>query len=148
VPRRLGRECLSASEPSASGCDPSSCHFSPVTGEGVEVVTWQDDPGEFECCALPFSLPTLFGVEHQQDVSSPPYLRALRPFRPLDGAFRVGLRWAGDRRHTDDLQRSTSLADWAPVLAVPGVTFYSRSSRRRATSCESAACRSMTWPPS
>jgi tetratricopeptide (TPR) repeat protein len=93
--------------------------------EGVEVVTWQDDPGEFECCTLSFSLPTLFGVEHQQDVSSPPYLRALKPFRLLEGAFRVGLRWAGDRAHTDDLQRSTSLVDWAPVLAVPGVTFYS-----------------------
>jgi hypothetical protein len=93
--------------------------------EGVEVITWQDDPGEFECCTLSFSLPTLFGVEKEQDVSAPPYLRALKPFRPLEGAFRVGLRWAGSPSHTDDLQRSTSLTDWASVLTVPGVTFYS-----------------------
>jgi hypothetical protein len=44
---------------------------------------------------------------------------------PLDGALRVGIRWAGWRHHPDDLVRSTRLADWEPVLQVPGVRFYS-----------------------
>jgi hypothetical protein len=43
----------------------------------------------------------------------------------LPGSFRVGIRWAGSPSHIDDLNRSTALEDWLPVLQVPGVTFYS-----------------------
>jgi hypothetical protein len=44
---------------------------------------------------------------------------------PLAGAFKVGIVWAGQPGHPDDEIRSTTLADWAPVLEVPGVTFCS-----------------------
>jgi hypothetical protein len=59
--------------------------------------------------------------------------------RPLPGSFRVGLRWAGLPTHLNDGNRSTRLADWAPVLAVPGVTFYSLQLGRDAAAEERAA---------
>ena len=93
--------------------------------EGVEVTSHLEAPGDFDQCVLSYSLPAIFGVEHPDHVARPPYLRPPGTFRRLPGAFRVGLRWAGDRAHTYDLLRSTSLADWAPLLDVPGVTFYS-----------------------
>lgn len=92
---------------------------------GVDLLSWEDDPGEFEAYCLSYNLPHLFGVERPEDVQAAPYLRAVKPFRPLPGKFRVGIRWAGNPSHTEDLIRSTSLADWATVLDVPGVTFYS-----------------------
>ncbi|CAN5803412.1 hypothetical protein BH24GEM1_BH24GEM1_20150 [soil metagenome] len=91
----------------------------------VDVVPWSDDPGGFECCTLSFSLPHLFGVKHPDDVRAKPYLRAVGEFRPLEGAFRVGLRWAGNPGLRHDLLRSTELSAWKAVLDVPGVTFYS-----------------------
>lgn len=92
---------------------------------GVDVITWDDPPGKFERCALSYNLPTLFETQRAQDVPPAPYLRALRSFRPLAGDVRVGIRWAGDPAHSMDLTRSTALEAWGPVLAVPGVTFYS-----------------------
>ena len=39
--------------------------------------------------------------------------------------MRVGLVWAGSPTHRDDANRSVPLALLAPVLAVPGISFYS-----------------------
>jgi hypothetical protein len=98
-----------------------------LTGQwrGVDVLSWDDEPGEFDLYGLTYDLPAIFGVEQPEDVRADACLRALRPFRPLPGAFRVGIRWAGSPSHIDDLNRSTALEDWLPVLQVPGVTFYS-----------------------
>ena len=92
--------------------------------EGVDVRSTTEGPGDFDRCVLSYSLPTIFGVEHPGDVVRPPYLRPTA-FRPLLGAFRVGLRWAGDARNAFDFMRSIPLSEWAAVLDVPGVTFYS-----------------------
>jgi hypothetical protein len=104
---------------------------------GVDVISWDDDLGEFDLYGLTYDLPAIFGVEQPEDVRAGPYLNALQPFRPLAGAFRVGIQWAGSPNHIDDLNRSTALEDWLLVLQVPGVTFYSlqlddfvRSARR------------------
>jgi hypothetical protein len=91
----------------------------------VEVTSNGDDPGAFDRCVLSYTLPHLFGVDVPEDVARPPYLLATGPrFRALPGALRVGIRWAGDRAHYQDRMRSTDLSAWAPVLSVPGVTFY------------------------
>lgn len=39
--------------------------------------------------------------------------------------FHVGICWRGSKAQINDRIRSTSLAEWAPVLDVPGVTFHS-----------------------
>ena len=93
---------------------------------GVTVISKKEDPGQFDQCVLSYSLPKIFGVERPEDVARPgAYLRAVSRFRPLKGEFRVGIRWAGHVAHVFDLHRSTQLEDWAPVLEVPGVSFYS-----------------------
>lgn len=42
-----------------------------------------------------------------------------------DTSFRVGLAWAGSPGQRDDFNRSCRLERFAPLAAVPGVTFYS-----------------------
>jgi hypothetical protein len=92
-----------------------------MTGQwpGVDIIGWDDDPGEFDLYGLTYDLPAIFGVERTEDVRAKPYLRALEPFRQLPGAFRVGIRWAGSPTHLDDLNRSTALEECLPVLEVP-----------------------------
>ncbi len=91
----------------------------------AEVIGVAQDPGDFECWTSTTRLPPLFGVRRPDDVASGPYLRATEPFRPLDGAFKVGLRWAGDPHHNQDNLRSIALSAWEVILGLPGVTFYS-----------------------
>ena len=94
--------------------------------EGVTVVT---SVGELieppEAWVWAMSLPEQLGIRSPADLLPAPYLRAPIAFRALPGAFRVGLVWAGSPEHSNDPWRSTRLAQWAPVLDVPGVTFYS-----------------------
>ena len=92
---------------------------------GVEVIRWNASPGPYDRCVLSNSLPRIFGVERPEDVRSVPYLRSSAPPPALAGTVRVGLRWAGEPVHVEDVHRSTRLADWGAVLDVPGVTFYS-----------------------
>ena len=73
------------------------------------------------------------GCARPEDVPPAPYLRAFQVRPPLAGEFKVGLVWAGQPGHCEDELRSTRLADWGPVLEVPGVTFYSLQLGRAAT---------------
>jgi hypothetical protein len=41
------------------------------------------------------------------------------------GERRIGIVWAGRAEYLNDRRRSTRLAEWAPVLAVPGVRWFS-----------------------
>jgi hypothetical protein len=91
----------------------------------VDVVTWEEDPGAFDACALSSGLPFLRGAADRDDVRAAPYLRSVEEFRPLPGDFRVGIRWAGYPGLPLDRDRSTELPDWAAVLETPGVSFYS-----------------------
>jgi tetratricopeptide (TPR) repeat protein len=42
----------------------------------------------------------------------------------LPGERRIGIVWAGRAEYLNDRRRSTRLAEWAPVLAVPGVRWF------------------------
>ena len=83
-------------------------------------------PADFYTSVI--SLPGLLGITLENIPGQAPYLQApparhLPPARP--GNFKVGLVWAGSPTHNDDAARSLPLAMLAPVLAVPGVTFFS-----------------------
>ena len=91
----------------------------------AEVIGIEQDPGDFECWTSTTRLPPLFGVRRPDDVACGPYLRATEPFRPLDGGFKIGLRWAGDPTHDQDDLRSIDLSAWEGILGLPGVTYYS-----------------------
>lgn len=76
-------------------------------------------------------LPHLFGTELDSIPQQVPYLTvdadqvaAWRP-RIATDRFNVGLCWAGRPTHPNDRNRSVTLATFAPLARVPGVTFYS-----------------------
>jgi hypothetical protein len=94
-------------------------------GWDVEVAPWHDYGTGYDRWLNTDGLPGVCGCARPDDVPPAPYLRATRVRAPLAGTFRVGLVWAGQPGHPDDGIRSTTLADWAPVVEVPGVNFYS-----------------------
>jgi hypothetical protein len=89
-------------------------------GTGVRVVTSPDAVLPTVRWTRDYRLPTLLAVQKPRDVAGEPYFRSLETFRPLDGEFRVGIRWAGLRDDTRDRLRSSTLAAWAPVIAISG----------------------------
>jgi Flp pilus assembly protein TadD len=92
-----------------------------VRGESLPDFSWQ----------CPFmSLPLAFGTDLASIPAKIPYLHAdpdkVQAWsQRLEGeGLRVGLVWAGNPKHVNDCQRSLSLAQFAPVTQVPGVSFY------------------------
>jgi len=99
---------------------------------GIEVLGDRGDPAPYQCDAVLLSLPRLFRTRLETIPASVPYLRAPADARkrwaprvaPLPG-LKVGLVWAGNPEHVNDMRRSHSLATLAPVLDVPGISFVS-----------------------
>jgi len=82
----------------------------------------------FDCYLSLISVPHIFGITLENIPSRTPYLAA-PAFDRLPaakaGQVKVGLVWAGSTTHHQDAYRSIPLADFAPILEVPGVAFYS-----------------------
>ena len=68
-------------------------------------------------------LPALLEIS-EENVWPGPYLHA-EPLRLPTGGFRVGLVWGTDAAHFEADIRSASLADMAPLAAVPDVCLFS-----------------------
>jgi hypothetical protein len=68
-------------------------------------------------------LPGLLGISEESGWAGP-YLHA-EPLRPPAGSLRVGLVWGTDAAHFEADIRSASLADMAPLAAVPDVCLFS-----------------------
>jgi tetratricopeptide (TPR) repeat protein len=94
---------------------------------GIEAVFDPDGPAPEADVHLPLlSLPHRLGCTDPGGSLAAPYLSAAPADLPSPaGAKRVGLVWAGNPTHQNDAQRSTSLADLAPLLAVPGIAWFS-----------------------
>ncbi len=80
------------------------------------------------------SLPGLFGTTPETVPQSVPYLSTPQELtdawrtqieRAAPGAIKVGLCWAGSPDQKNDHNRSARLTDFAPLAAVPGITFFS-----------------------
>ena len=77
------------------------------------------------------SLPAIFGTTPETVPGTGPYLtadpdRVAKWGRRLGGpGFRVGIIWQGSLNYERDRYRSISLADYAPLAAVPGVRLIS-----------------------
>jgi tetratricopeptide (TPR) repeat protein len=82
----------------------------------------------FDCVTSLLSLPHALGVTLDAIPNRTPYLQA-PPGKQLppapSGHLKVGLAWAGNPGHHQDAARSIRLQELAPVLQVPGVSFYS-----------------------
>jgi hypothetical protein len=95
--------------------------------EDVEVRPWghHHQTGQhYDAWQESFALPALCDCTRPEDTPPAPYLRAIAARDSLPGAFKVGIAWAGNPANPDDALRSTRLADWAPVFAIPEVAFY------------------------
>lgn len=78
------------------------------------------------------SLPGLLGIRLDNIPANVPYLAApaelAGPWKERlagDAGLRIGIAWSGNPQHIDDANRSCSVALFAPLLSVPGTTFYS-----------------------
>jgi tetratricopeptide (TPR) repeat protein/glycosyltransferase involved in cell wall biosynthesis len=56
---------------------------------------------------------------------APEWVAKWRPRIPETGRLRVAIVWSGSPTHGRDHLRSIPLAQWRPVLEVPGIDFYS-----------------------
>lgn len=74
------------------------------------------------------SLPHRLGLSDSREFWTGPYLEAdasESPELPGTKGMKIGLVWAGDARHPNDLYRSARLEQLAPLFAVPGVAWVS-----------------------
>jgi hypothetical protein len=92
-------------------------------GDAIPDVEWQ--------CPL-MSLPLVMGTTLETIPARVPYLSV--PEEALDKAavlawpktgLRVGLVWAGNAKHTRDRYRSMRLSEFAPILQMEGIHFFS-----------------------
>ncbi|MCW3474803.1 tetratricopeptide repeat-containing glycosyltransferase family protein [Limobrevibacterium gyesilva] len=104
-------------------------------GPGIrQVRRWEDCPPYAAFCPLS-GLPRLHGTRVDSILAPVPYLRADparaeawadRLGRLIPPGFRrIGIVWAGRPTHTNDRNRSASLAAFAPVAALPGIALVS-----------------------
>lgn len=101
--------------------------------EGVSEVVIAGDPLPSFDCHLPLmSLPLMFGTTLETIPANTPYLAAdpvdveawQRRLGPV-ASFRVGLVWFAKQSQVLNRKRSCRLELFAPLLAVPGVEFFS-----------------------
>ncbi|HEX2972724.1 MAG TPA: tetratricopeptide repeat-containing glycosyltransferase family protein [Tepidisphaeraceae bacterium] len=100
---------------------------------GVTQVVASDDPLPPYDLQIPLmDLPRLFGTTLTTIPNTVSYLtpaadrlQAWQNRLAADSTFKVGLVWAGGSLYPGDKKRSISLASFAPLAAVSGITFYS-----------------------
>ena len=109
--------------------------ISQLPGVGTIFTHWERQPNFAAYCSLS-GLPRLAGTDLDTIPCEPmPYLRA--PAEKVDtwaerldilvprDSKRIGIAWAGRPTHHNDRNRSTSLATFAPLSDLPGVTLLS-----------------------
>ncbi|MCP3907085.1 MAG: glycosyltransferase family 9 protein, partial [Oceanicoccus sp.] len=78
------------------------------------------------------SLPGIFGTTLDSIPSGIPYITVnselIEQWRTRfdkDNGFKVGIVWSGNRHNKKDHIRSCTLTDFAPLMEIPGTSFYS-----------------------
>jgi len=107
-------------------CQPELAPLLAAMDGGFDVVAAGDALPAFDLELPAMSLPAVFGTEPETVPWSGPYLRVPETGGGLEGAgLKVGLAWAGNPRNPTDAERSMNASLLAPVLAVPGCSFFS-----------------------
>lgn len=112
--------------------------FSSIRSPSVEVVVSGAALPVYDMHASLLDLPALFGTTIADVPAAVPYLAApaerIEAWRGrLDAAsarLRVGIAWAGNRRHKNDSNRSCTLAHFASLARMEGVVFYAVQKER------------------
>jgi hypothetical protein len=113
----------------------------------AQVIQDGDVPSPFDLHCPLLSLPLAFGTTIETVPAAVPYLAldpdAVARWRGrLAGAAgtKVGLVWAGSAQHTNDRNRSVAFDRLAPLLAVPGLHWFSlQVGERRADLAQAAS---------
>ncbi len=106
----------------------ASCVDAPVhmLGEGTQTL-------RLDYKVLMLAVPQALGIDTPDKITGQPYLNLPdAPSAAADKAaalpgLRVGLNWAGARRHKEDFKRSMGPEEIAPILDVPDVSFVNLS---------------------
>ena len=105
-----------------------------ATVPGVSKVLGSDEPlPEYDAHFPLLSLPRVFATTAETIPSAASYMTVPEPHRTAARAWidsgraklNVGLVWAGSREHSNDRNRSCPLAALAPLLALPGIAWFS-----------------------
>jgi Tfp pilus assembly protein PilF len=105
-----------------------------ATVPGVGQVLGSDEPlPDYDAHFPLLSLPRVFATTAETIPSRASYMTASEPHRTaarvrIDSSrakLNVGLVWAGSREHSNDRNRSCPLASLAPILALPGIAWFS-----------------------
>jgi Flp pilus assembly protein TadD len=99
-----------------------------ATAPGVARTVTAGAPVEDAACYLPLmSLPHVLETRLETLPAPIPYLAVPESASPfaLSGELKVGLVWRGNPKHEADDKRSVTLELLAPLLAVPGVSWFS-----------------------
>ncbi len=99
---------------------------------GVAVLGDRGDPAPYDCDAVLLSLPRLFKTRLETIPADVPYLRVpvaarqrwQKRLATMKGV-KIGVVWAGNPEHANDVRRSVDLSLLAPLFAVPGASFAS-----------------------
>lgn len=101
--------------------------FARCAGADVVIARGEAVP-PFDCFTSLPSLPGILGVTLSTIPSQVPYVKISSagqlPPAPA-GQLKTGVVWAGSPAHHNDAARSLRLEQFAPILQVPGVAFYS-----------------------
>ena len=99
-----------------------------ATAPGVARTVAAGTPVPDAVCYLPFmSLPHVLGTRLETIPAPIPYLKPPEGTPPFvfSSELKVGLVWRGNPKHEADDKRSVTLELLAPLLAVPGVSWFS-----------------------
>jgi tetratricopeptide (TPR) repeat protein len=117
-----------------------------ATAPGIEAAFGPgDEPQAFDAalplCSLPHAL-QLDAIEAcQRPYLSAPDPSVIRLPERAEAIKRVGIVWAGNPKHANDARRSMRLADFAPLLEMPGVEWCSLQVGSRAAELASSPYR-------
>jgi Flp pilus assembly protein TadD len=110
------------------------------TVEGVDLVVTSDAAIPAHHFKVPvMALPRIFRQDIDNIPNKVPYIKA-PPVMLMggEGAKRVGIVWAGSNTHDNDHRRSMPANELKPLLATPGVSFYSLQFGERFAELEQA----------
>lgn len=95
--------------------------------DGVDAVADIGAGGDYDLHAPFMSLPYIFETQADTIPNAVPYLPVpeQRAIEAPPGTRKIGLNWAGNPNNSRDRHRSRPLAEFAPLAAVPGVSFFS-----------------------
>jgi tetratricopeptide (TPR) repeat protein len=108
-------------------CQPPLWRLFRDSGVADVVISTQETPPDFDRHLPIASLPGIFNTNLENLPSHVPYLKAPagEDLPAGSGPLRVGLAWTCNPLHISVGKRSIPLPEFAPVLATPGVSFFS-----------------------